>query len=212
MTTPTIVELLEDSGIITKMTEALVAKFEESSPYLPVLDSSEFSEFFEPALSRQLMSMVPNNFNGRTFPYPMLRAMENVESSPLIVLHKIRGDSAYDNMIFKPSDPSVRETILTTDFIEYLLASDALTPSAVGQLKDRLKSSPFKYIIELPDLPAPTDEELLDAIFEGLKNMAYKVPKKFRDEVSMALLKKSRDPESVSRTAIYDIVENVKRK
>lgn len=184
----------------------LVEKFEQDRSYLPVLNSSDFSNLVDSALANQIMSHIDHTYNARQFPNAVFRALEKMEVPEIIVLHRTSAKS-YDDLLFDPENTEVSHTVLTRDFIEYLGSSNALSPYAESQLKNRLRASSFNIDIELSELPEPTEDEILEAVLVGVMEVVEKNPKKFRDGVSTALLKKSLSANNISHTALMEMAK-----
>lgn len=207
MTTQALINLLETHNITDQLTEILIERFNDSAPYLPILGTSEFAALFDESLIREAQNILRDPSRGESLMLSILFAMYPAENNPLLMLNKVRASSC-DDQLFNPEDTTACKTLLTVDFLRYLMLSDALSPYALTQLKERLKANRFNFLVEVPEMPEPNEEEMREALLEGILEMMKTHPKKFQRAVSTALIKKNLNPQH-STADLQELVQGL---
>ena len=206
----TTVSMLIDDGAVKKLTDLLISKYENSKPYLPYVGPNEFWTLVSPELAHRIQQ----GLGERSHPNLTLCWIFNhLADSPIVALQDAADDSdsiqIYDpNFLQDPQD--FYWTLLTRDFIEYVLQSDSLTPYAIKRLDSTLKDNEVEYDIDVPAIDPPADDDLIPLFVAGLIRTAERNPEIFAREIMILLNEEGFDPTALNRETIKTVLRTTK--
>ncbi|MBC9705777.1 MAG: hypothetical protein H9W81_12570 [Enterococcus sp.] len=202
------VQLLEDNQAATKVTKILIEKYNDDNRYLPTYDVSELWDIVDDTTMEKIARILGVSLNNDSLYDKLSLALKEARPSSLRVILDLKQRS-HANILYDPRGYE-NSTLITKEFVEYVLRQEKLSPLGVVQWGKLLKQNNIDFIPSLPELQEPKDTELLEVIFEGLLRMAQEKPTIFHREVSAVMKAKGIDPKKYTRTTMYDVIKDAK--
>lgn len=200
-----LVDYMMREGIVDAITGKLVKDLETSQGRIPSFHAGDMLDvltFQQQDDMRNIMGMDRNDDFVNEVAFIWLR---HDTMGPARVVHNLRF-SSHVQRLFTDKD-YFSETLLTLPFIDYLMKNNALSDFNVNELAKCLEANGIDYEFEVPDLTDPDEQELLDAILEGMLNMANAKPGVFQREVADVMRAKGIDPKKYNRSAMFAALE-----
>lgn len=203
-----LVRVLKSHRVPEKVTEFLITEFENTTPYLPVLDPSDLWDIVDASVIHDIEEVLDGDFSYNDFTWKLFKALEFAVNSPLRSIFNTRKGS-HSNVLYDPKEYLSR-TLITTDFIDYVVGTGNLTPYAVKELERCLRRNHIDHPVGDVEIPEPKEDELMAVVFAGLLRMAQNKPNVFQREVAIAMRERGIDVSKYTRTTMLNAVKDAK--
>lgn len=208
MNIDTLIRILIENDVPNKITETLISDFADSKPYLPVFDPYEIWDTLHYTKMDLIAEALGVDSDDHLLTEKLIEALSVSSDSTVRVIANTRKGS-HDNVLYDPREWT-SQTLITIDFIDYVLDTGTLIPYAVNELATCLKRNHIDYELNVVEIPEPGEDELMTVIFEGLLRMAKDKPNVFQREVAIAMREKGIDAKKYTRTTMFNAVKDAK--
>lgn len=200
-----LVNYMIQEGIMDVILQKMVDGLATSKGRIPAFHTGDLLDaltFAQQNEMRNIMGMSPHDDFVAEVAFIWLR---KDTMGPLRVIHNLKF-SSHVQRLFVDKD-YFSETLMPLPFVDYLLENKVLSDFNVNELAKCLQVNGIDYEFDVPDLADPDEQELLDAILEGMLNMAKVKPGVLQREVAAVMRTKGIDPKKYNRSAMFAALE-----